>query len=159
MGALFSLWRRFFGGYDSKYDFLESRGVQCIICVLAVFLWELYKGYTWWASLIIGVLVYIFWCKGHYYYFKCGTESDEYIDEQEAKGRKPAMNCLVAPVNKLLGFKPRSKQYCFIGLMIRYVVYSLPVSFLIGWGFTACALAIPFIYNACFCSIIRFGRT
>lgn len=150
MGFLFSIWRRFFGGYDSKYDLLEGRGIQTIICVLAVFLWELYKGYTWWASLIIGVLVYIFWCRGHYFYFKCGTESDEYIDEQEAKGRKPAMNWLVAPVNKWLGFAPRSKQYCFIGLMIRYFVWSLPVSLFVGWQFSACAFAIPFIYNAMF---------
>lgn len=150
MGVLFSIWRRFFGGYDSKYDLLEGRGVQTVICVLAVFLWELHKGYTWWASLIISVLVYIFWCRGHYYYFKCGTESDEYIDEQEKKGRKPAMNWIVAPVNKLLGFAPRSKQYCFIGMMIRYFVWSLPVSLLLGWQFSACAFAIPFIYNACF---------
>lgn len=150
MGFLFSIWRRFFGGYDSKHDLLEGRGVQTIICVLAVFLWELHKGYTWWSSLIIGVLVYIFWCRGHYYYFKCGTESDKYIDEQEKKGRKPAMNWIVAPVNKWLGFAPRSKQYCFIGMMIRYFTWSLPVSLFVGWQFSACAFAIPFIYNACF---------
>jgi hypothetical protein len=150
MGFLFSIWRRFFGGYDSKYDLFEGRGIQTVICVLAVFLWELFKGYTWWASLIIGVLVYIFWCRGHYYYFKCGTESDEYIDEQEKKGRKPAMNWLVAPINKKLGFAPRSKQYCFIGLMIRYFIWSLPVSLFVGWQFSACAFAIPFIYNAMF---------
>lgn len=150
MGVLFSIWRRFFGGYDSKYYLLEGRGVQTVICVIAVFLWELHKGYTWWASLIIGVLVYIFWCRGHYYYFKCGTESDKYIDEQEAKGRKPAINWIVEPVNKWLGFAPRSKQYCFVGLMIRYFVWSLPVSLFVGWQFSACAFAIPFIYNAMF---------
>lgn len=151
MGILFAIWRRFFGGYDSKYDVLENRGVQSVLCIISVFLWELLvKGFTWWASLIVGVLVYIFWCRGHYYYFKCGTESNEYIDEQEKKGRKPAMNWLVAPINKWLGFETRSKQYCFIGMMIRYFVWSLPVSLLVGWQFSACAFAIPFIYNAMF---------
>ena len=89
MGIFFALWRRFFGGYDSKIDFLEQRGVQMILCVIAVFSWEFFKqGKPWYISLIIAVLVYIFWCCGHWYYFKCGTESNQYIDEQLAKGRK-----------------------------------------------------------------------
>lgn len=146
-----SMFRRYFGGYDGKLDFFESRGIQCIFCIALVFLYEwMVKGYLWFVAFIIGVLVYVFWCRGHYYYFKCGTESDKYIDEQEAKGRKPAMNWIVEPVNKWLGFEPRSKQYCFIGLMIRYFVWSLPVSLLVGWKFSACAFAIPFIYNAMF---------
>lgn len=151
MGIFFAFWRRFFGGYDSDFDFLEHRGLQMILCFVAVFLWEFWgNNKPWYISAIIGVLVYIFWCKGHFYYFKCGTESDEYIDEQLAKGRKPAMNWLVKPVNKWLGFKERSKQYCFIGLMIRYFVWSLPVALFVGWQFAACAFCIPFIYNACF---------
>lgn len=151
MGIFFSLWRRFFGGYDSKFDFLENRGVQMILCIVAVFLWEFFKkSQTWYISLTIAVLVYIFWCCGHWYYFKCGTESDEYIDEQLAKGRKPAMNWLVAPINKWLGFEPRSRQYCFVGLMVRYTFYALFPACFVGWHFYACAFAIPFIYNAMF---------
>lgn len=151
MGAFFAIWRRFFGGYDSKYDVLEHRGVQMILCVLAVFLYEwLAKGYLWYISLLTGILVYVFWCKGHFYYFQCGTESDEYIDEQETKGRKPAMNWIVAPVNKWLGFKPRSKQYCFIGMLIRYTVWAIPVSLMVGWQFMIAGLSVVFIYNACF---------
>ena len=158
MGSLFAIWRRLFGGYDTRYNSLENRGIQCILCVLAIFLWEwLAKEYLWWVSLIIGVLVYIFWCRGHFYYFQCGTESDAYIDECEKRGRKPAMNWLVAPVNKWLGFEARSKQYCFVGMMIRYFVWSLPVSFFVGWHFSACAYAIPFIYNACFW--VEFPKT
>lgn len=152
MGIFFAFWRRFFGGYDSKIDFLEQRGVQMIICLLAVFLWEFFaKAKVWYIALAIAVMAYIFWCCGHWYYFKCGTESDKYIDDEMAKGRKPAMNWLVAPVNKWLGFKERSKQYCFVGLMIRYFVWSLPVSALLqSWEFSAVAFTIPFIYNACF---------
>lgn len=150
MGFLMAFFRRFFGGYDSKFDFLEKRGVQMIICILSVFLWEVYKGFNWWKALIIGVLVYIFWCKGHWYYFMCGTEDDAYIDEQEAKGRKPAMNWIVAPVNKLLGFKPRSKQYCFVGMMLRYTILALPVALFVGWKFYNAAFSIPFVYNAMF---------
>lgn len=139
----------FFGGGDSKFDFLEKRGIQMILCVIAVFLWEFFvKSKVWYISLIISVLVYIFWCKGHWYYFQCGMESDKYIDEELAKGRKPAMNWLVAPVNKWLGFKERSRQYCFVGLMIRYFVWSLPVACLVGWQFAVCGFCIPFIYNA-----------
>lgn len=154
MGWLLAIFRRLFGGGDSRFDFLEQRGVQMVICILSVFGWELFKGFVWWKALLIGVFVYIFFCKGHYYYFLCGTEDDAYIDEQEAKGRKPAMNWIVAPVNKWLGFEPRSIQYCFVGLMIRYVVWSLPVSAFIGFHFTACAMCVPFIYNAMFwCSL------
>lgn len=150
MGIIFAFFRRFFGGYDSRIDWLENRGVQMIFCIASVFLWELYKGFVWWKALLIGVLVYVFWCKGHWYYFKCGTEDDSYIDEQLAKGRKPAMNWIVKPINKLLGFAERSKQYCFVGLFVRYVLWSIPVSLLIGFHFTGCAMAIPFIYNAMF---------
>lgn len=151
MGIFMAFFRRFFGGYDSKYDFLEKRGLQMILCILATFLWEFFAmSQSWWMSLLIGILVYIFWCKGHYYYFLCGTEDDEYIDEQEAKGRKPAMNWIVEPVNKWLGFKPRSKQYCFVGMMIRYCFCAIPLMFLVGMKFFACAFAIPFIYNAMF---------
>lgn len=150
IGILMAFFRRFFGGYDSKFDFLEQRGVQMIFCILSVFIFELWKGFVWWKALIIGVLVYIFWCKGHYYYFLCGTEDDAYIDEQEAKGRKPAMNWIVAPVNKLFGFKPRSKQYCFVGMAIRYTVYAIPVACFVGFKFYNAAFAIPFIYNAMF---------
>lgn len=121
-----------------------------ILCVVAVFLWELFKGFVWWKALIIGILVYIFWCRGHYYYFMCGTEDDSYIDEQEAKGRKPAMNWIVAPINKWLKFEPRSIQYCFVGMMIRYVTWSIPVSMFVGFHFTACAFCVAFIYNAMF---------
>lgn len=149
MGIFFSIWRRLFGGGDSKFDFLEKRGVQMILCVVAVFLWEFFvKHKPWYISLIVAVLVYIFWCKGHWYYFQCGMESDKYIDEELAKGRKPAMNWIVKPVNKWLGFKERSIQYCFIGLMIRYFVWSLPVACLVGWQFAVCGFCIPFIYNA-----------
>ncbi|MEE6207232.1 MAG: hypothetical protein VZR95_04170 [Alphaproteobacteria bacterium] len=151
MGIFFSIWRRFFGGYDSKIDFLEQRGIQMIFCIVAVFLWEFYaKSKVWYIALIIAVLVYIFWCCGHWYYFKCGTESNKYIDDEMAKGRKPAMNWIVAPVNKWLGFAERSRQYCFVGLLIRYFLWSLPVAAFVGWSFAACAFCIPFIYNACF---------
>ena len=150
MGWLLAIFRRAFGGADLKIDFLEKRGIQMIICILSVFGWELFKGFVWWKALLIGIFVYIFFSKGHYYYLFCGTEDDAYIDEQEAKGRKPAMNWIVAPVNKWLGFAPRSIQYCFVGLMIRYVVWSLPVSAFVGFHFTACAMCVPFIYNAMF---------
>ena len=151
MGIFFALWRRFFGGYDSKVDFLEYRAVQCVICVSVTFLWEFFaKSQNWYMSLIIALLVYIFWCRGHWYYFQCGTESDAYIDEQIANGRKPAMNWFVAPINKWLGFKERSKQYCFVGLIIRYCFWAIPLIYFVGWEFFACAFAIPFIYNAMF---------
>lgn len=151
MGILLSLFRRFFGGYDSKYDTLENRGVQCAFCIAIVFLYEwLVKGFTWWVSLIIAVLVYVFFCKGHYFYFLCGTESDKYIDEQEKKGRKPAMDWIVRPVNKLLGFTPRSRQYCFVGMLLRYGLWSIPVSLFVGWQFVLVGLSIAFVYNACF---------
>lgn len=150
MGIILAFFRRFFGGYDSRIDWLENRGVQMIFCITCVFLWGLYKGYVWWKALLIGVLVYIFWCKGHWYYFKCGTEDDSYIDEQLAKGRKPALNWIVKPINKIFGFAERSKQYCFVGLFVRYVLCSIPVSLFVGFHFTGCAMAIPFIYNAMF---------
>lgn len=142
----------FFGGYDSKFNLLKYRGLQMIFCIVAVFAWEFWKqGKPWYISLIAAVLVYIFWCRGHWYYFKCGTEDDAYIDEELAKGRKPAMNWIVAPVNKWLGFAKRSKQYCFVGLMIRYFVYGVLVSAVLQqWSFAACAFCMPFIYNACF---------
>lgn len=151
MGILISIWRRFFGGYDSKFNILESRGVQCAVLLTIVFLWECFvKHYTWWASLIIAGLVYVFFSKGHFYYFQCGTESDEYIDEQLANGRKPAMDWLVSHVNKWLGFEPRSKQYCFIGMLLRYGLWSLPVAFFVGWQFVIVGCLAPFVYNACF---------
>lgn len=152
MGIFFAFWRRFFGGYDSKFNLLEYRGLQMILCVVAVFAWEFFKqGKPWYISAIAAVLVYIFWCRGHWYYFKCGTEDDAYIDEEMAKGRKPAMNWLVAPICKWLGFAERSKQYCFVGLMIRYFVYGVLVSAVLQqWSFAACSFCIPFVYNACF---------
>lgn len=153
MGIFFAFWRRFFGGYDSKFNFLEYRGVQMIICIVATFLFEwLYKGFPWWRALLIAVLVYIYWCCGHWWWFKCGTESDAYIEEELAKGRKPALWWLVKPICNFLGFTDdRSTQYCFVGLFVRYFLYSLPVSAAIGqWSFSACAFCIPFIYNACF---------
>lgn len=141
----------FFGGFDSKIDILEQRGLQMILCLLAVFLWEFYAIHKpWYIAAIIAVLVYIFWCRGHWYYFKCGTEDNQYIDDEMAKGRKPAINWLVAPINKWLGFAERSKQYCFVGLFLRYFIYCLPIAAFVGWHFIAVGLAVPFIYNACF---------
>lgn len=149
MGIFFSIWRRFFGGWDSKIDLLEQRGIQMILCVVVVFLWEFFaKKLSWYNSLGAAVFTYIFWCKSHWYYFQCGMESDKYIDEELAKGRKPAMNWIVSPVNKWIGFKERSKQYCFVGLMIRYFICSLPVAWFVGWQFAVCGFCIPFIYNA-----------
>lgn len=151
MGWLISVWRRFFGGYDSKYDILESRGVQCVFLIILAFCWEYFvKEETIIVSSLIAFFLYMFFCKSHYYYFLCGTETDEYIDEQEAKGRKPAMDWIVRPVNQWLGFKPRSKQYCFIGMLLRYGLWSIPVSFFVGWQFILAGISIPFIYNACF---------
>lgn len=41
MGFFFSIWRRFFGGYEDKYrDGLEYRGIQMILCILIVTLYE-----------------------------------------------------------------------------------------------------------------------
>ena len=151
MGIFFAFWRRFFGGYDSKFNLLEYRGLQMILCVAVTFLWEFYAIHKpWYIAAIIAVLVYIFWCRGHWYYFKCGTEDNKYIDDELVKGRKPAMNWLVAPINKWLGFAERSKQYCFVGLFLRYFLYCLPIAAFVGWHFIAVGLAVPFIYNACF---------
>lgn len=151
MGIFFAFWRRLFGGYDSKFNILDKRGIQMILCILIVFLWEFFIIHKiWYIALIISVLVYIFWCKGHWYYFKCGTEDNKYIDDEMAKGRKPAMNWLVQPINKWLGFKERSRQYCFVGMLLRYFLWSIPVAYFVGWKFAACAFTIPFIYNACF---------
>ena len=149
MGWLIACWRRYFGGGDAKIKFFENRGIQCIFLITLVFLWELYyKGFMWYKALGVGILVYLFFCKSHWYYFQCGTESDKYIDEELAKGRKPAMNWIVKPINKLLGFKERSVQYCFVGMMIRYFLWSLPVAYFVGWQFAVCGFCIPFIYNA-----------
>ena len=151
MGLFLAFWRRLFGGFDCKYDFFENRGIQMIICILAVFLWEFFViSKTWWLSLIISILVYIFWCKGHWYYFQCGTESDAYIDQQLANGRKPAMNWLVSRVNKWLGFKERTRQYCFVGMFIRYFGWAIPLFPFLGIKILVAAFAIPFIYNAIF---------
>ena len=151
MGIFFAIWRRFFGGWDSKLDFLENRGVQAVLCIAAVFAWEMIKHQrTWYWSLAIAIWTYIFWCVGHWYWYKSGTESDEYIDEQLAKGRKPALNWLVAPINKWLGFEPRSKQACFVGMNIRYTLCAIPMIYMVGFQFYACAFAIPFIYSAMF---------
>ncbi|MBQ4155882.1 MAG: hypothetical protein IJD90_03655 [Clostridia bacterium] len=151
MGWIIALWRRYFGGFDSKLDWLEQRGVQCVFFIALVFLWEFFvKKETAIISCCISFFSYLFFCKSHWYYFKCGTEDDKYIDEQEAKGRKPAMNWIIAPVNKLLGFKPRSKQYCFVGMMLRYTILALPVALFVGWKFYNAAFAIPFVYNAMF---------
>lgn len=151
MTWLIAFFRRYFGGYDSKFNFLENRGVQCVFLITVVFVWEFFvyqKNYI--ISFLIGLFVYIFFSVGHWYYYKCGTEDDAYIDEQLAKGRKPCLNWLVKPINKLFGFEERSKQYCFVGLFIRYTLYSIPVSCFIGFHFTGCAMAIPFVYNAMF---------
>lgn len=151
MGIFMAIFRRIFGGYDCKFNLLDYRGVQMILCIVATFLWEFYAIHKpWYIAAIIAVLVYIFWCRGHWYYFKCGTEDNKYIDDEMAKGRKPAMNWLVAPINKWLGFAERSKQYCFVGLFLRYFIYCLPIAAFVGWHFIAVGLAVPFIYNACF---------
>ncbi|MCM1497269.1 MAG: hypothetical protein NC124_02270 [Clostridium sp.] len=151
MGIIISIWRRFFGGFDSKYDILEKRGIQCAFLLFSVFCWEFFaKGFTWWASLLIAFFVYMFFCKSHFYYFLCSTESDAYIDEQENKGRKPSMDWIVRPVNECLGFVPRSRQYCFIGLLLRYTLWSIPITFFVGSHFLLVGLSIAFIYNACF---------
>lgn len=151
MGWLIACWRRYFGGVDSRFDILEKRGIQCIFLIGLIFCWEFFvKHQCWYVSLIVAVLVYIFFCKSHWYYFKCGTEDDSYIDEELAKGRKPAMDWLVAPVNKWLKFKPRSKQYCFVGMLIRYTVWAIPVALIVGWQFMIAGLSVAFIYNACF---------
>lgn len=150
MGIFFAIWRRLFGGGDSKFDFLEYRGVQLILCIIAVFLWEFFiKHKPWYISLIIAVLVYIFWCCGHWWWFKCSTESKKYIEEETAKGRKPAMIWLVKPICKFLGFTDEySTQYCFVGLTVRYFGYSLLLVPFVGWQFAVCGFCIPFIYNA-----------
>jgi hypothetical protein len=40
MGWVLGIFRRLFGGSDSKFDFLEQRCVQMIVCILAVFCLE-----------------------------------------------------------------------------------------------------------------------
>lgn len=42
MGIFFSFWRRIFGGYDDDFKILDKRGVQMILCVLAVFAYRLF---------------------------------------------------------------------------------------------------------------------
>jgi hypothetical protein len=151
MGILLAMWRRMFGGASSKYKIFTKRGFQAAFLMLLIFLYRFFvSSNSWYIALAIAVWTYVYFSKGHYYYFLCGTESDEYIDEQEAKGRKPAMNWIVEPLNKKLGFAPRSKQYCFIGMLVRYVSYSIPLSLMAGSQVFFAALLIPFIYNACF---------
>lgn len=149
MGIFFAFWRRFFGGYDSKFNFLEYRGVQMILCVLTVFVWEFFKqGKPWQISLFVAVWIYIYWCCGHWPWYTCGTENQDYIDSELARGRKPALNWIVEPIRKWLGFKEWSSEHCFIGLMVRYTIYAIPLIFFVGWKFFAVSFAIPFIYNA-----------
>lgn len=159
IGFISGILRRIFGGLASKLPILKERGVQWILYFLLYGTILYFNQYNTWAEMHLNKIVFVIFAyffimieisTGHYYYFKMGTESDEYIDEQEAKGRKPAMDWLVRPVNKLLGFEPRKAQYCFVGMFIRYFVWSLPVSVFVGWSFSACAFAIPFIYAGMF---------
>lgn len=152
MGIFFALWRRLFGGFGSDiYKFVSERGVQCFLCVATVFLWEtLALGVPWWKGLCIGVLIYVFWSVGHFIYFKCGTEDQAYIEEQFAKGRRPVFYKLMCWLTRRFGLEEFGFEYCFVGMVLRYAVYSVPVSLWVGWHFTASALMIPFIYNACF---------
>lgn len=151
--------RRLIGGLWSTIPIIKERGFQWF---LGFFLYIpivycnsygtfLETNITKWIFTVLTVFfVMLELSGGHFFYFKCGTESDEYIDEQEAKGRKPAMDWLVRPVNKWLGFEPRSKQYCFIGMLCRYGLWSIPVALFVGWQFVLVGCMVPFIYNACF---------
>lgn len=152
MGIFFALWRRFFGGYDSKFNLLEKRGIQMIIAVVVTFLFEFFiKKESWYISGFVAIWTYIFWCTGHWWWYLVGNEDDSYIEEELAKGRKPALWWLVRPICKLFGFTDdRSRQYCFVGLMVRYTLYAVPLACVIGWKFYAVSFAIPFIYASMF---------
>lgn len=151
MGILIGLWRRLFGGYNITIKWLRERGVQAAIIMLTVSIYRYFisdDSILW--ALLTAVSTYVFFAGGHYYYFLMGTESDEYIDEQEAKGRKPALDWLVSPINKWIGFEERTKEYCFIGMAIRYILYSIPLAVCIGSAGLVAGAAVAFIYAAMF---------
>lgn len=150
MGILIGIWRRIFGGAAESIEWLKERGVQAAMMMLVVFIARRLTGADVLNCLLTSVAAYVFFAGGHYYYFLMGTESDEYIDEQEAKGRKPALNWLVEPLNKLIGFEPRSKEYCFIGMAVRYILYSIPLMLCVGSAGLIAGAAVPFIYAAMF---------
>ena len=151
MGIFFAFWRRFFGGYDSKIDFLEQRGLQMIICVVAVFLWEFFaKSKVWYIALAVAVLVYIFWCCGHWYYFKCGTEDDKYIDDEMAKGRKIPFKKIVDWWGTIRGYEEFDREWCFWQLILCKTVCLIPVVAFLGTQYIFIGLCVAFVYNACY---------
>ncbi len=159
MAFLSGLIRRLLGGLDSRLDFLEERGVKIVLLVL------LYAPIVWFGSygtclesllpkwlfvLLTVALVIIAELKGHFPGFMCGTESQEYIDEQVAKGRKIPYEKLVDWFGKIRGYEKWSREWCFWQLVLCKTVWCIPVSLFVGSQFIFAGLCVAFAYNAMF---------
>lgn len=159
MGFISGLLRRLLGGLGSKIPVLKERGFQIFLLVLLYAPVIYFSAYhtileeflpKWLFTLVVVTLVIVCELKGHFPGFMCGTEDQNYIDEQVAKGREIPYEKLVDWFGKIRGYEKWSREWCFWQLMLCKTVWCIPVSLFVGSQFAFAGLCVAFAYNAMF---------
>lgn len=159
MGFISGILRRLIGGLSTKIKLFSERGFQICLLVLLyapVIYFAHYHTYIeslmpkWLFTLIATALVIISELKGHFPGFMCGTESQEYIDEQIAKGRKIPYKKIVDWWGKIRGYEEFGNEWCFWQLILSKTVWTIPVAIMVGSQFWFAGLCTAFAYNAMF---------
>lgn len=158
LAILSGLYRRLLGGWLSTKKYISERGVQWLLCALLYAPVLYFNSYDsllsflpQWLFVLLGTFSVIWYeTKGHFPWFMCGNESIDYINEQLAKGREPIFYKWVEFINKYVCFEKWGKQYCFIGMFLRYTVLSFIPALFIGWQFVITGMMIAFVYNSMF---------
>lgn len=171
-GLLSGLLRRLLGGWLSTKEILSERGVQWVIggllyaCGIAIKVyWD--DGYDTWLYDLLPLYLFIplaaasvVLCltTGHFPGFMCGTESQEYIDEQVAKGRTIKFEKLVDWLGEKRGFAKWGKEWCFWQLLCCKVYACIFPAFFLGWHFLILGSLVAFVYPAMFWTELKASQ-
>lgn len=164
MKFLSGLLRRLLGGWLAAKDIISERGVQWVIGVIlygtAIYIKaDWFGGYdTWlfsllplWLFALLGAASLVLCLTtGHFPGFMCGTESQEYIDEQIANGRKIKFEKMVDWLGERRGFQKFDKEWCFWQLMACKIYACILPAFFFGSHFIVVGALVAFAYNAMF---------
>lgn len=164
MGVLLKLasglLRRLLGGWLSTKEIISERGVQWLIGVLiygpTIYWMDNYN--TWlrdwlplWLFALLGAISLVLCLTtGHFPGFMCGTESQEYIDEQIKNGRDIPFQKLVDWIGSKRGFEPFSRNWCAWQLFFCKTTACILPAFFFGYHFIAVGFLVTMTYNAMF---------
>lgn len=146
-----AIWRRCFGNSGWDIPVLKIRAVQHLIGFLGLFLCLITKYVFWQAFIVAGIMQALYWAPSVGMYQDIGS-AGEPDKKMEERYNSIWYNKFL---NEWFGDYKYTAVYDWVGLMIRYTLPSIPISFIL-WNFVF--IFAGFCVSSCYAFMVLLKK-